>query len=176
MTETPTISLGPRSHHSLDDLEASATTPAGNATLWLRGRDQASFSLAPGRYERSTDADLSRQLTQLARLAFAAWTRAYFQLRSRDFGERVAREPAPMGARDREYDELRGRLVATGSSPDGRVRVTAAGLEHWVVEVEPGTVDSLDEASFCAAVGAAARDVLVDQFRQVRRLKDEVYG
>jgi len=172
----PTISLGPPSHNSLDDLDAGASSPDGQATVRIHGRSTISFSLAPGVYERTAEPDMERRLTQLARLGFVARMRAYYALRSQGFGQTYTKEAPAVSPRDRQYVDERSRIIASGSSPDGRIQVTVAGMEFWTVDIQPGTLSTLDEASFCAAVSSAAREVVQDQFRQIRRLKDEIYG
>jgi hypothetical protein len=172
----PTISLGPRSHNSLDDLEAGASSPDGQATVRIRGRSEITFSLAPGVYESGDEVDMERRLTQLARLGFVARMRAYYALRSRGFGQTYTKEAPAVSPRDQQYVDERSRLIASGSSPDGRIQVTVAGMEFWTVDLQPGTLSALDETSFCAAVSSAAHEVVEDQFRQIRRLKDEIYG
>lgn len=160
----------------LADLDAHASTPDGRVGVRIRGRSSLTVTLAPGYYDQVTETELSRQLTQLARLAFVQRTRAYYELRSRAFGRTVTRESSSYGARDLSFTAGRASIVASGSSPDGRIRVTAAGMESWTVDLEPGTLAAYDEAGFCAAVAAAGHDLVEDQFRQIRRLKDEIYG
>ena len=160
----------------LADLDAHASTPDGRLSLRIRGRSTLTLTMAPGFYEQATESELARQLTRLARLAFVQRTRAYYELRSRAFGRTVTHESPSYGARDLAFSTERATLVVSGASPDGRIRVTAAGMESWSVALEPGTLAAYDEAGFCAAAEAAGRDLVEDQFRQVRRLKDEIYG
>lgn len=169
---------GPRSStidNPVNSLDVTVSTPDDQAFGRVRGRTEVSIWFAPGWYARADDAEVARQLQRLGRLLFAARTREYYRLRSQAFRRTVTREAAPTTEQDRRYVEQRASLVAQASALDGRFRVSATGMAHWAVQLAPGTVAAVDEATFCAAVSAAGHALVEDQFAQVRALKQAVY-
>lgn len=160
----------------IDDLEVVASTPDEQVYARIRGRRELTVWLAPGYYDRATEADLTWQLSRLGRLLFASRMREYYRLRSLAFGRTVTKEPPPTSARDHAYVERREDLLATGTSPDGRIRLSATGMKEWSVQIAAGTHQALDEHAFCAAVTTAGNALIEDQFTQIARLKADVYG
>ena len=161
--------------HSLDTLEARAGTPDERVFGEIHGRTDVSVSFAPGYYEQASDAALEEQFTRLARVLFAQRMKAYFRIRSEDFGETVTRESPPSSERDQRFVEERSRITATGTSPDGRITCSVVGMAHWTIRIQPGTHRELSEDAFCRSFAAAAGAMIADQFAQVRRVKDAVY-
>lgn len=68
-----------------------------------------------------------------------------------------------------------GALRARGESADGRVQVETRGMREWTVRIQPGTLRTLDEAEFAAAVREAAAGLIVDQREQIRDIAVRAY-
>src|SRR5438876_1407072 len=105
----------------LDRMLVAVEAPGGRARAQLSGRTDVTVSFARGYYDNTTEADLERQLTALAKLLWAARTREYEAalrdaFRHPTIGDRPVRDE-----RDRAYREARDRLVAEGRSAGGRV-------------------------------------------------------
>lgn len=169
---------GPRTStidHPIDSLDVTVSTPDERAFGRVRGRTTVAVWFAPGWYDRASDTDVARQLQRLGRLLFAARMKEYYRLRSLAFRRQVTREAAPTSPQDREYVGRRESLVAEASGLDGRFRVSTTGMQGWTVEVEPGTVGAVDEATFCAAASAAGTALVEDQLAKIRGLKQAVY-
>jgi hypothetical protein len=161
---------------ALAELQASAATPDERAFATISGRSRVQFSLAPGYYDWASVADLERQLTRLAKLLFVARMKAYYVARSRDFGQLFTRESPPSSPRDEEYVRARSGLVVEGEAADGAVRISAVGMESWVVHLDRDVQRRLNEAAFCAAVSRAATQLVELQFAEVKALKRQVYA
>lgn len=169
---------GPRSStidNPVNSLEVVVSTPDEQAFGRIRGRTEFTIWFAPGYYDKAGDSDVSWQLQRLGRLLFAARMREYYRLRSLAFRRTVTREAAPVTARDHEYVERREAVVAEATALDGRFKASATGMQHWSVQIDPGTVAEVDEATFCAAVSAAGTTLVEDQFAKIRGLKTEIY-
>lgn len=161
--------------HSLDTLEARACTPDERVFGEIHGRTEVAVSFAPGYYEQASDTTLEMQFTRLARVLFAQRMKAYFHIRSEDFGETVTREAPPTSERDHRFVEERSKITATGTSADGRITCSVVGMAHWTIRIAPGTHRQLTEDAFCRSFAAVGSALIADQFAQIRRVKDAVY-
>lgn len=160
----------------MDALRVRVSSPDGKMTAELSGRSRIDLTLSRDAYLRYSEATLETQLIAMARLLWAGRTREYFAALSEALGQTVTREERPIGRQDIAFHEGRDALTAQGRSTDGRVRVQVRGMRDWDVRILPGTVRSLREPEFADRVREAAHDLIQDQFRQVGRLRQEVYG
>lgn len=157
-------------------MRVRVATPYQEMSAELHGRDGITLSFARGWYDQCREPDLERKLQSLATLLWVARMREYWRIFSRHSGESVTAESPPISPRDFRYREAREKLVATGSSPDGRVTISAEGMRIWTVSIRPGTVDTLSEHEFAAAVAHAAAELIQDQYQQIAQLKNSLYG
>lgn len=161
---------------SIDELEATSCTPDEQVFAAVHGRTTIAVSFAPGYYRRTDEPTLEWQFARLGKLLFVQRMRAYYVIRSSDFGERITRESPPAGARDEEFVRRRAELTATGTSSDGRIEVSVVGMREWAVTIAPGTCSALSQDGFCRAMDEAGTAMMTDQFGQIRALKHEVYA
>jgi len=152
----------------LDSLRVHASVMDGGICGELQGRTTVRITVAP--WVVVNDRGLERHFESLARLLWAARMRAYFAAVSEAFGERVTREPVPVGSRDVAYRTARDGIVARGSSRDGRVVVEVLGMRQWRVAVR-GAADT----ALGSAAQEAAEALIRDQIRQVRGLKRTIW-
>ncbi len=157
-------------------IHVRVSSPDGEISAELRNRSQMTLSFAPGWYDRCTEGDLERKLGALASLLWVARMREYWEVRSKDAGERITGEPKPISPRAVRYCAEREALVARGRSADGRVSVSVEGMRNWTVKVTPGTVRAIDEYEFAASAGQAAAELIRDQYQKIAALKLTIYG
>ncbi len=168
--------MTPATTSALAELQASAATPDERAFASISGRTHVRVSLAPGYYEWASVSDLERQLTRLAKLLFVARMKAYYAARSIDFGQTFTKESPPTSPADERYVRARSGLVVEGEAAGGAVRVSAVGMDAWVVHLDRDVQQRLNETAFCAAASSAATQLVESQFAQVKALKREVYA
>jgi hypothetical protein len=159
----------------LDGMQVRVAVPGGHVRAVLSGRTSVTLTFADGYYQRSTDDELQHDLEALARLLWAARTREYHRALEEAFSHPTLSKPA-VGARDVAFHEARDRLVATGASDDGRIRIAVRGMRHWTVQVASGTTQALSEDAFVAGVRTAAGRLIRHQLDQMALLKDRVYA
>ena len=152
----------------LDSTTVRAETPDGTAAATLVGDSRVTISFAPGYYAHSTDARVADKLQRLGRLLWVARMREYYRFKSEQLGREVRGEGRPRTAAQAERREARDQIVATGSSGDGLVEISAVGLFRWSVTVRPGTVPTVPEADLCAAVSRAAEALISDHRWRLR--------
>jgi hypothetical protein len=157
----------------LDALRVRAALPDGSLTAELTGRDDVTLTIRD--YAQLTEPDLSRRLAQLARLLWARRMAEYFRVRSDVTGQPVTHESPALGRQDREFQAARDDLHAHGQSADGRIQVEARGMREWTVRIQPGTLRTLDETEFVAAVREAAAALIADQREQIRDIAVRTY-
>lgn len=157
-------------------MRVRAATPDGAIEAELSGRTEVRFSFRPGYYERCTERDLERRLAGIAAVLWARRTRAYQEALSEAFEQPITGEDPPAGPRDLHYREMRDELVAHGRSADGRIAASVRGMRDWDVRIQDGTLRALDERAFRTAAAEVAGELIRDQFAQIARLKNMVYG
>lgn len=160
----------------LDRMRVVVTVSSGEITGELRNRTEVRVSFAPGSYRRYHERDLERQFASLARLLWAGRMKEYYAAASEAFGQAVTGEPRALTPRDSAYYTARAEIIARGCSADGRICVTVQGMRLWTVRIADGTIRALSEDAFAACLRDAAADLIRDQLRQIRLLKDECYG
>jgi hypothetical protein len=154
----------------LDGLRVRASVADGGIRGELRGRASVEVTFAPWVCRMLDERSLERHLAALAKLLWAARMRDYFAAVSEAFGETVTREPPAAGRRDVEFVQARDRIVARGSSVDGRIAIEVLGMRAWRVTVADGTLRARELPQ---QVREAAEALIQDQLRQVRLLKRE---
>ena len=77
--------------------------------------------------------------------------------------------------RDERFYEERENLVAEGSSPDGRVRVSVRAMRDWTVRIAPGAIDEMREQELAHAAAQAGQALIQDQIDKTRDLKLSIY-
>ena len=147
--------------------------PGAEIFAELRNRSEVTIFFGSGVYDWLAERHLERYLGGLARLLYVAWTREY----QAALNESYLRDTGgPQTQADRDYLAARGRLVATGSSHDGRVAVTARGMQEVTVRVADGTVRALTEHQFADRTREAATALAQDHLGKIRELKLHIYG
>ena len=160
----------------LDAMRVRAATPDGAIEAELTGRSDVRFWFRPGFYERCTERDLERRLAGVASVLWARRMRAYYAALSEAYEQPITGEDPPGGPRDLHYREMRDELVARGRSADGRIAASVRGMRDWDIRIQDGTLRALDEHAFLTAAGVVAGELIRDQFTQIARLKNTVYG
>jgi hypothetical protein len=157
-------------------LRVRVESPDGNIEAELHDQVRVDLTFRPRRYPQYSGFSLETQLAGTGRLLVAARTRAYFAALSEAAGYRIEREERPVGPRDVAFAEARDALVASGASPDDRIRIAVRGMRDWSVEIAPGALRRLDEAEFADRVRSAVADLIEDQFRRIAHLRREIYA
>lgn len=159
----------------VDSMVVRATSPNGSVTATVRGMDGIEIAFAPGFYQRATPQEMETQLAQVARVLWANRMREYEAiLNDESEGNLIVDAPAA-DRRDEQFYEQRDNLVAEGSSPDGRVRVTARGMRDWSVHIAPGAIDQMLEDEMTYAAVQAAEALIRDQMTKINELKFSLY-
>lgn len=130
--------------------------------------------LDDGYFHRTGSDQVTQQLVRVLRLAIAERFRERRQL-LRDVSEVSFEEPTR--GRRPHADEVRRRseeLEAVGTSSDGRVEVTAIGLQHLALRMDPGLFLSGDRLLLEADLGEACTRAVQAQIAGMRDLKHRV--
>jgi hypothetical protein len=155
------------------ELPVEATSPDGQIIGRMRNRETITVAFQPYTYHHYTDAELSRQLRQLARLLSVTFRRAFDSYLAETLGgPRTTTDSADSA----EYQRRLAAITAVGQSPDGFVRLRSTALLDWEVEVAAGTVARVPEAAFLDNVHAAVQDLMRRHRMQVLALQDELFG
>jgi DNA-binding protein YbaB len=160
----------------LDAMTLEVSGPGGQVTAELRNRAEVDLRFAPDAYRQYDERTLEQHLETLAKLLWAARTKAYYAALSLAFGTSITGEARPLTRRDQDFDAERDELVAEGRSADGLVSISVRGMRSWTVEIEPGTLRRLDEHEFADRVRAAAAVLIKDQYARVADLKRRIYA
>lgn len=140
----------------------------------VRGQRHVTVRLAPGHYEKVSQAKLCTELANLARLLFARGLRE----RAIAFKEVTGHTLSPkirIGSRGTAYAQALRELAAEGESDDGTIRVSAVGQQNFAVAIAPGTLRRLTQQQFEANCGQAADRLLVDTEAQAARARVRIY-
>lgn len=157
-------------------MRVSAVSPDSGVAAELRGRAEVSVRFAPGWYRRYDERGLETQLAGVARLLWAARMRAYYAAASAAFGQPVTREAPAVTNNDKLYYAARGELVARGRCSGGWLALAVRGMRVWTVRIADGALAAVSEEEFATGVGQASRELICDQFDQIRLLKAQIYG
>lgn len=154
MTET----LGDR----LDAIRVRVRAPGAAIEAELRHPRQISIHLDEGAYPFMREPQLEQALAGLARLLYAGWVRQY---RTALAGSAISPIENP------EFVAGRAKIEPTGRSADGRITITAVGMQDFQVRVTPGTLRELSERQFTAALQQAATGFVTDQAAKISTLR-----
>jgi hypothetical protein len=155
----------------LSNIHLRVRVPGTEIQGELRHRSEISISFGPGTYQRLRESHLEHYLATVARLLYAGWTREY---RSALSSSLLEVDP-PKDARNRAYEEAKNHIKASGSSADGRITVSAVGLQNFTVRITPGTLRELSEQEFIAGARAAATAFGDDHRTRIRELKTQFF-
>ncbi|MEV0840777.1 hypothetical protein AB0I55_14615 [Actinocatenispora sera] len=155
------------------ELPVEATSPDGQIIGRMRNRETITVAFQPYTYHHYTDAELARQLRQLARLLSVTFRREFDSYLEETLGgPRTTTDSADSA----EYQRRLAAITAVGQPPDGFVRLRSTALLDWEVEVATGTVARLPETAFLDNVHAAVQDLMRCHRMQVLALQDELFG
>lgn len=157
-----------------DNLELRVALPNEQVLAELHGRRRVTVTILPGHAERVGEQELSGQLARLARLLFAHRAAAFQRLNKEYLGtETMQRPPRPQ---DEEFRRAYEALAVSGSSRDGSVTCTTLGMEHWTVDIEPGSVARLGSSGLAQATTEAANELVENALAAVRQTRHDVYA
>jgi hypothetical protein len=155
----------------LQRIAIEATSPDRLIRARVHGRLDLDLEFATRAYGSYPDAELARQLGQLATLTWTQYRREYLQVEN-TFLDWSAQEK---DARDRLFEERVEQLTVEVSSPGGRLNVRSRALVRWDFTLAPGVQRRLTEQRFVAEVLAVAGGT-IRAYRAARaRLLDEFY-
>lgn len=154
----------------LDNIHVRVRVPGTEIKGELRHRNELSISFEAGTYQWLRESRLQHQLATLARLLCAGWTREYLAALNSSF---LRVEPGEV-AWNNDYEKARNQIEASGSSGDGRITVSAVGMENFSVRIIPGSLRELSEQEFVTRTGEAAAAFLADHMAQVHELKNRL--
>jgi hypothetical protein len=163
----------------LGALVVRAASADGKITATVRGNgEKIVVAFLPGSYQQYTESDLARQLSGLATRAWARRKRAEDETIAALCPDALgpADDGIEFGRERRAYRQRLERLGAGGMSSGGRIRVASRGLVRWKFVIAAGTVRTLSEGRFLAALEAAVDDLLTRYQAMVLELRDEIYG
>ncbi|SEB59878.1 hypothetical protein SAMN04489844_0639 [Nocardioides exalbidus] len=141
---------------AVDAMHVSASTAGDALFAEINGWYAVRVGIAPGHAERTSDAEMAAQVTQLARLIFVARTREYYRLMD------VHLQPNPVSLR-RTRDHLESSVEdkqVTGYAAGGAVEVTSIGMKQFVIQLQPGTCERLGSDGLGAALTTAANEMV----------------
>jgi hypothetical protein len=155
----------------LERIDVEVTSPDGQMTARVQGRVQLSLDFRGRAYGRYDDAELARQLGQLATLTWVRYHRDYMEVEEAFLGHSV-QEQEP---EDLRFEREAEQLTVSASSPSGWVTTTSRALVSWTVRLEPGIQRELSQDQFVAEVLASAADT-IGAYRAARaQLLDQYY-
>jgi hypothetical protein len=156
---------------AMDALEVRVSTPNEQLFGEVRGWYEVRVAILAGYAERVGDQETARQLTQLARLLFAARQREYRAL----VEEHLSPPVVPLSGRAKEFRERQDATMVEGISADGAVSVTSVGLNSFHVSLVRGTADRIGSAGIAADATEAANQLVwawlssIDELKKQRR-------
>jgi hypothetical protein len=129
---------------------------------------QVQLRFRAGSFHKYNEATLEHQLSQLSRLAWAAYQREY--LAAVEASGRVVNDWNP---KRRAYREALASIEVTAGSDGGHIEVRSVGLERWACRIEPGTLAQLGQERFVAEAESAVAKLVTQYVHRVVLLKDE---
>jgi hypothetical protein len=150
----------------LDNIRVQVRAPGAEIQAELSSRNIITLSFGESVYAFISERYLEHALASLARLLFAGWVREH-RAAIADTGLNID----PKDQHDLRFRDERQEIRSSGESSDGRVRLSAVGMDDFTVRIKRGTVRELREREFVARVGEAASALLADYRAQVRELK-----
>lgn len=155
----------------LDKIRVRVQAPGADIEAELRHRMEITLSFGESVYDFIDERALERTLSSLARLLYAGWQRQYQHAISD-----TAINLDPEDQHDFNFrDECRA-VESRGESGDGRVAISAVGMDQFVAHIQPGTVRELPEHEFTTKVAEAATRLVQHYRAQVAELQVRYYG
>ncbi|WP_224275262.1 hypothetical protein [Nocardioides lacusdianchii] len=141
---------------AVDAMHVTATAADDALFGEMNGWYAVRVTVRSGHAERTDDAEMAAQVTQLARRLFVARTREYYRLME------VHLQPNPVSLR-RSRDHLEGSVEdkqVSGYADSGAVEVTSIGMKEFIVQLQPGTCARLGSDGLGAALTSAANEMV----------------
>jgi hypothetical protein len=157
----------------LDNIHLRVSLPGTGISAELRHRDEVALHFAPGVYHDLSEVALERRLTNLARLLYVNWVRAYHEALTEEF--RSSLRAGPSSQRDRDFLAARDDIVSVGRSADSAVAIACRGLRAVRVRVAPGA-RALLEYEFADRVRQAAAALIANHLTNIAELKRQFYA
>jgi hypothetical protein len=161
-------SLGER----LDNIHLRVRVPGTDINAELRNRRDISISFGPDVYPWLNERHLEHYLANLARLLYVAWVREYRAALSDSFRD----AGYPEFQRDRDFLAARDEMESQGESADGRLTISAVGMQNVQVRIAKGTLRELSEHQFVACAKEAINALADDHMTKIRALKLRFFG
>ena len=155
----------------LNRMTIRASSPDQQVQVTLSDGDNFAVAFQPGAYERYRERALEQQLTRLATGVWSGYRRGYLTVVSELTGQPVGVGQHTSDSQRRRFQEARARLVSTGESPKGLVRVESVGLVRWQIDIRDGALAGLTEQEFLAELNRAVRALLTDYYARMIKLK-----
>lgn len=155
----------------LDRIRVRVRAPGTDIEAELRNRNEFALSFGEGVYEFIDERALERALASLARLLYAGWQRQYREAIS---DTRLNIDPEDQ--HDFNFQEESRAVESHGESGDGRVALSAVGMDEFTARIKPGTLRELREGEFTALVTEAAARLLENYQATMNELKVRFYG
>ena len=155
----------------LNNIRVRVRMPGTEIEAELSARNNITISFGESVYQFVSERFLEGALASLARLLFTGWLREY-----RAAIADTELNIDPNDQHDLNFRDARKEIESTGESSDGRVWLSAVGMNDFTARITRGTVRELREREFVARVREAAAALIEDYRAQVRELKKRHYG
>lgn len=155
----------------LDNIRVRANAPGMDIEAELRNRSEFTLSFGASVYEFIDEDALERALASLARLLYVGWQRQY-----REAIAETALDIEPDDGHDFRFQEESRVIESCGESGDGRVALSAVGMDEFTARIKRGTVRELSEGEFAARTAEAATLLVEDYQAKMAELKVRYYG
>ena len=157
--------------HRLERIAVEATSPDGRIRARVRGKLELDLEFGARSYGSYQEAELARQLGQLATVTWTRYHREYVEA-EKAFLDWSVQERDP---HDRQFEEQAAQLTVAGSSPDGWVTMRSRALIRWDVHLLQDVQRQLPEQRFIGEVLGAATDTIRAYRAGRARLLDQFY-
>lgn len=151
-----------------DSMVVTVRSPDSNIEAEVDIDYRVQLRFRAGSFELYNETMLEHQLSQLSRLAWAAYQREY--LAAVQASGRVINDWDP---KRRAYREALANIAVTATSSGAHVEVSSVGLERWTCRIEPGTLAQLGQERFVAEAESAVANLVTQYVHRVVLLKDE---
>lgn len=155
----------------LDAIQVRVKAPGAEVEAELRNRRDFTLYFGDSVYEFIDEKALERALASLARLLYAGWQREYMRA-IEDTSIRVL----PDDQYDINFREESRQIEVTAESHDGRVKLSAVGMDEFTAEIEHGTLRKLKEHEFANRVAETASLLLDRHDAKATELQMGYYG
>jgi hypothetical protein len=151
----------------LDNIRLRVRVPGTEIEAELRNRKDVTISFGESVYAFLNERSLEQYLATLARLFYVGWVREY---RAAISGTSIV-VGEPESQQDRDFLEARSQMESAGASSDGRITISAIGMQDPEVHIVPGTLRELSEEQFVARTKEAVIALAEDYQAKIRELK-----